>query len=103
MSGENINRTKKTVAVILAVGFASLITQGNGTAQESPATPSARATLAGGCFWCMEEAFEKVDGVTSVVSGYIGGTKKDPTYEQVSSGGTGPYEAIEVLYDPERG
>jgi len=105
MSVENINRMKKTFAVVglcLAVGFASLITQANGTAQESPASQSARATLAGGCFWCMEEAFEKVDGVTSVVSGYIGGTKENPTYEQVSSGGTGHYEAIEVLYDPAR-
>ena len=59
-----------------------------------------KATFAGGCFWCMEEAFEKVKGVTSVVSGYIGGQVENPTYEQVSAGGTGHTESIEVIYDP---
>ncbi|MGH9462084.1 MAG: peptide-methionine (S)-S-oxide reductase MsrA, partial [Vicinamibacteria bacterium] len=53
-----------------------------------------------GCFWCMEEAFEKVEGVSAVVSGYVGGTKENPTYEEVSAGGTGHFEAIEVQYDP---
>lgn len=68
--------------------------------QDVPNAPEAKAILAGGCFWCMEEAFEKVEGVSEVVSGYVGGTKENPTYEQVSSGGTGHYEAIEVHYDP---
>jgi len=63
------------------------------------ATP-AKAYFAGGCFWCMEEAFEKVEGVVSVVSGYMGGTVSDPTYEQVSAGRTGHAEAVEVSYDP---
>ena len=63
-------------------------------------TESAKATFAGGCFWCMEEAFEKVDGVASVDSGYAGGTKANPTYQEVSSGRTGHTEAIEVVYDP---
>ncbi len=62
----------------------------------------AKATFAGGCFWCMEEAFEKVPGVESVVSGYTGGHVADPTYEQVSAGRTGHTEAIEVAYDPSR-
>lgn len=62
-------------------------------------TPS-KAYFAGGCFWCMEEAFEKVDGVTSVVSGYMGGTVANPTYEQVSDGKTGHAESVEVTYDP---
>ena len=59
----------------------------------------AKATFAGGCFWCMEEAFEKVEGVVSVISGYTGGQVENPSYEQVSAGGTGHTESIEVLYD----
>jgi peptide methionine sulfoxide reductase msrA/msrB len=60
------------------------------------------ATFAGGCFWCVEAPFEKVDGVVSVVSGYTGGHKKDPTYHEVSGGGTGHAEAVQVHYDPAR-
>lgn len=58
------------------------------------------AVFAGGCFWCMEAIFEAVPGVVEVVSGYTGGTMSDPTYEQVISGGTGHYEAVQVQYDP---
>lgn len=57
------------------------------------------ATFAGGCFWCMEPPFEKLDGVVSVTVGYTGGTMQQPTYEQVSSGKTGHAESIEVRYD----
>jgi peptide methionine sulfoxide reductase msrA/msrB len=60
------------------------------------------ATFAGGCFWCVEADFEKVDGVKEVVSGYTGGEEKNPTYEEVSSGRTGHVEAIQVLYEPEK-
>jgi peptide-methionine (S)-S-oxide reductase len=60
------------------------------------------ATFAGGCFWCMEPPFEALDGVLSTVVGYTGGTVKNPTYEQVSGGGTGHAEAIQVVYDPTR-
>ena len=60
------------------------------------------ATFAGGCFWCMEEAFEPIPGVVSVVSGYIGGNRPNPTYEQVSDGGTGHAEAVEIRYDPSK-
>jgi len=59
-----------------------------------------KATFAGGCFWCMEPPFDKLDGVISTVSGYTGGTEENPTYEQVSAGKTGHLEAIEVTYDP---
>jgi peptide-methionine (S)-S-oxide reductase len=62
----------------------------------------AKATFAGGCFWCMEPPFEALDGVVSVTAGYTGGTKVDPTYEEVSAGGTGHAESVEIAYDPAR-
>ena len=60
------------------------------------------ATFAGGCFWCVESDFEKVDGVTKVVSGYTGGEMANPNYKQVCSGTSGHLEAVQVFYDPER-
>ncbi|KPK88956.1 MAG: methionine sulfoxide reductase [Deltaproteobacteria bacterium SM23_61] len=60
------------------------------------------ATFAGGCFWCIEADFEKIPGVAKVISGYTGGTKENPTYEEVSSGTTGHVEAVQVYYDPEK-
>ncbi len=60
------------------------------------------ATLAGGCFWCMEPPFEKLEGVINVASGYSGGEEVDPTYGQVSSGATSHVESIEILYDPNK-
>ena len=59
-------------------------------------------TFAGGCFWCMEPPFEKLKGVSSVVSGYTGGPEKNPTYKEVSRGLTGHTEAVEIKYDPAR-
>jgi len=74
------------------------------TAQTTPAPKAegtvAVATFAGGCFWCLEEAFEKVPGVIRAVSGYTGGTVDKPTYEQVTTKTTGHYEAVQVTYDP---
>jgi peptide-methionine (S)-S-oxide reductase len=58
------------------------------------------ATFAGGCFWCVESDFDKVDGVLETVSGFMGGKTKNPTYQQVSAGGTGYAEAVQVTYDP---
>jgi peptide methionine sulfoxide reductase msrA/msrB len=66
------------------------------------AADTAVATFAGGCFWCMEAPFEKLDGVISVVSGFTGGSEKNPTYEQVSAGKTGHAESVQVRYDPSK-
>jgi peptide-methionine (S)-S-oxide reductase len=66
------------------------------------AEESATAVFAGGCFWCMEPPFEKLDGVTAVVSGYTGGTLENPTYEQVSAGKSGHTEAVQIIYDPKQ-
>ena len=67
---------------------------------ESAAGKTEKATFAGGCFWCMEAPFDTLPGVVSVTSGYTGGTVKNPTYKQVSAGGTGHTEAVQVVYDP---
>ncbi len=67
----------------------------NGAAAEQKS-----AIFAGGCFWCMEEAFDKVPGVVATTSGYTGGRVQNPTYEQVSGGGTGHFESEKVDYDP---
>jgi peptide-methionine (S)-S-oxide reductase len=65
-----------------------------------PAPGEGVATFAGGCFWCMEPPFEKLDGVNAVISGYMGGKEVDPTYEDVSYGRTGHTESVQILYDP---
>ncbi len=67
-----------------------------------PDAGQAQATFAGGCFWCMEPPFERLDGVTDVVAGYSGGDVPNPTYEQVLSGGTGHLEAVHITYDPQK-
>lgn len=86
---------KSLVALALA-GIA-----GTAAAQTaSPPAGQAVATFAGGCFWCMEEAYEKVNGVTSVVSGFMGGKTANPTYKQVSGGNTGHAEVVQVTFDP---
>ncbi|PZD71811.1 Peptide methionine sulfoxide reductase MsrA [Acaryochloris thomasi RCC1774] len=66
------------------------------------AQDQAKAIFAGGCFWCMEKPFDELPGVISTTSGYTGGTKDNPTYEEVSSGNTGHAESVEVVYDPEQ-
>ncbi len=68
----------------------------------APASPRAVATFAGGCFWCMESPFDHLPGVVSVTVGYSGGQVKNPTYEQVSDGGTGHRESVQIVYDPRR-
>ena len=72
-------------------------------AQGKPAAAGLeRATFAGGCFWCMEPPFDALSGVVSTTSGYMGGHKKNPTYEEVSAGFTGHTEVMQVLYDPKK-
>ena len=69
-------------------------------AQGKPEVRLATAIFAGGCFWCMEPPFDKLPGVVSTTSGYIGGRTKNPTYQQVSAGTTGHTEAVQIVYDP---
>jgi peptide-methionine (S)-S-oxide reductase len=70
------------------------------SAPTQPPAARAVAVFAGGCFWCMERPFEALPGVASVVSGFIGGHVENPTYDQVSRGGTGHAEAVQITYDP---
>ncbi|MDH3285478.1 MAG: peptide-methionine (S)-S-oxide reductase MsrA [Acidobacteriota bacterium] len=70
--------------------------------EEPQSVEVSTATFAGGCFWCMEPPFDKLDGVLSTTSGYTGGEKRDPTYKEVSAGGTGHTEAVQIVYDPEQ-
>ena len=85
-------RSRVLAALLFGLAAASLLAL--------PPPERASAIFAGGCFWCEETAFEGVPGVISVTSGYTGGQKKNPTYEEVSSGGTGHAESVEVVYDP---
>ena len=68
---------------------------------KAQAAATETATFAGGCFWCIESDFERLRGVDEVVSGYTGGTIANPTYKQVTRGGSGHYEAVEINYDPD--
>jgi peptide-methionine (S)-S-oxide reductase len=83
-------------ALTLAIGLA--VAGESGKAAGSPQPE--KATFAGGCFWCMEHPFDELPGVISVTAGYTGGQKKNPTYEEVSSGTTGHAESVQIVYDP---
>jgi peptide-methionine (S)-S-oxide reductase len=74
----------------------------HGASQSGASAGTAKATFAGGCFWCMEPPYDKLDGVLSTISGYAGGKKKNPTYEEVSAGTTGHTEVVQVTYDPKK-
>lgn len=91
---------KKLNHIVIAILSATLIFSSASAAEKRSKAETATAIFAMGCFWCAEADFEKVDGVIDVVSGYTGGRLLNPTYEQVSAGGTGHYEAVRVTYDP---
>jgi len=87
------------VAISIALIGGAVMSEKN---QKNEKTVLQKATFAGGCFWCMEDAFKRVEGVVDAVSGYTGGNKDKPTYEEVSSGTTGHYEAIQITFDPSK-
>lgn len=90
-----------TIALTLILSGPALFAADDGTGQRPPADDGlATATFAAGCFWCVEEAFDKVGGVVETTSGFTGGDVADPGYERVSAGGTGHTEALRVRYDP---
>jgi peptide-methionine (S)-S-oxide reductase len=95
-------RTLRVETMLIATVLSSAVAVAQQAGEETPGTGLEKATFAGGCFWCVEDAFEQVEGVVSVTSGYTGGQKENPTYEQVSAGGTGHAESVEVLYDPKK-
>lgn len=98
-------KTCRPLRLLLTSGLLLLsllnIAYGTDVGQPDPeAGGPAKATFAGGCFWCMEPPFDKLEGVLSTTSGYTGGQKQNPTYEEVSAGGTGHAEAVQIVYDP---
>ena len=91
------------LALLLITGLPAAVSAAGNDSNTSPRAPRLeKATFAGGCFWCMEEALDKVEGVVSTTSGYTGGQKPNPTYEEVSAGGTGHAESVQVLFDPSK-
>ena len=98
---------RNLIIVIIAigavlVGYHQVRSMDQSKDKEMSATPAMTRTavFAGGCFWCTESDFEKVDGVVDAISGYTGGKEVNPTYNQVSAGSTGHVEAVKVVYDP---
>lgn len=89
----------KRIKNILIIVFTAIMIAGAGMSKERGYQ---KATFAGGCFWCMEPPFEGLEGVKEVIPGYTGGIKTSPTYAEVSSGRTGHYEAIQIVFDPSK-
>ncbi len=87
----------KATALAILIGIAFTLNTG-----QARAAGTEVLTVAGGCFWCVESDFESVPGVKEVISGYTGGTVANPTYKQVTRGGTGHYEAVQILFDPKK-
>jgi peptide-methionine (S)-S-oxide reductase len=90
--------------MVVCIAFLGLISCTHSPSLEASASTEglAKATFAGGCFWCMEKPFDELEGVVSTTSGYTGGTVTNPTYKQVSSGSTGHAESVQILYDPKK-
>ncbi|WP_317056463.1 peptide-methionine (S)-S-oxide reductase MsrA [Roseovarius rhodophyticola] len=87
----------KATALAILIGIAFTLNTG-----QARAAGTEVLTVAGGCFWCVEADFESVEGVKEVISGFTGGTVANPTYKQVTRGGTGHYEAVQILFDPNK-
>ena len=92
---------RQTVLSVLSIAILFIGTLSvQAISQAAANATQGKAYFAGGCFWCMEEVFENIEGVLSVTSGYMGGTVARPSYEEVSAGRTGHAESVEVVYDP---
>jgi peptide methionine sulfoxide reductase msrA/msrB len=109
MQGGEVNNMTKTIIVLASILLLltacqkpDLVQQGVKSEMVKEDVNLKKATFAGGCFWCTEADLEKLPGVVKVISGYTGGQKNNPTYEEVSSGGTGHLEAVQVYYDPSK-
>lgn len=87
---------------IFIAGFSAVSPAAADSQDATKNSNSQKAIFAGGCFWCMEPPFDKLDGVISTTSGYTAGHQKNPTYKQVSAGVTGHTEAIEIVFDPDK-
>jgi methionine-S-sulfoxide reductase len=91
---------KRTFFLVLSYGVIAAMAPTSSEAQNSPLSETKTAVFAGGCFWCIQPAFDKAKGVIKTVLGYCGGTEPNPTYELVSSERTGYRESIQITYDP---
>ena len=87
--------------IIVLGGLGPIAENKDGESNMSTENGSEIATLGGGCFWCIEAVYERIDGVREVISGYAGGDEADPTYEEVCSGSTGHAEVVQIHFDPE--
>jgi peptide-methionine (S)-S-oxide reductase len=93
---------RRNMSLLRSPVFALFLTYALSCTAQQPGAGHSLATFAGGCFWCMEAPYDVLPGVISTTSGYMGGTKKNPTYEEVSSGSTGHAEVVQIAYDPSK-